>query len=195
MLCLIISQFLICFLSFPQSAYRVSLCSWNCSYSACRAVRFGSFFMPTFWSAFAAASRGIIAHSRFAQYMSLFLAWRYASQADFVFWQVITFFSSIAISARHFSDAFKLQAVFYTAIQDDYIRKNPFGFQINTVIEDDTEPNVPLSPLQEASFLSFIADDKVYRKHYDEIIILLGIGLRISELADRPTKILILRIS
>lgn len=75
-----------------------------------------------------------------------------------------------------------LKAAFYTAIQDDCIRKNPFDFQLNTVLEDDTEPKVPLSPAQEASFLSFIQSDKVYRKYYDEIVILLGTGLRISEL-------------
>ena len=75
-----------------------------------------------------------------------------------------------------------LKAAFYTAIQDDCIRKNPFDFQLNTVLEDDTEPKVPLSPIQEASFLSFIQNDKVYKKYYDEIIILLGTGLRISEL-------------
>ena len=49
-------------------------------------------------------------------------------------------------------------------------------------MEDDTEPKVPLSPTQEASFLSFIQNDKVYRKYHAEIIILLGTGLRISEL-------------
>ncbi|NIZ49510.1 site-specific integrase, partial [Clostridioides difficile] len=71
---------------------------------------------------------------------------------------------------------------FYTAIQDDCIRKNPFDFQLNTVLEDDTEPKEPLSPTQEAAFLSFVQHDKVYQKYYDEIIILLGTGLRISEL-------------
>ena len=81
-----------------------------------------------------------------------------------------------------------LKAAFYTAIQDYCIRKNPFDFQLNTVIEDDTEPKVPLSPTQEVSFLSFIADDKVYRKYYDEIIILLGTGLRISELCGLTDK-------
>ncbi len=81
-----------------------------------------------------------------------------------------------------------LKAAFYTAIQDDCIRKNPFDFQLNTVIEDDTEPKVLLSPTQEASFLSFIADDKVYRKYYDEIIILLGTGLLISELCGLTDK-------
>jgi len=75
-----------------------------------------------------------------------------------------------------------LKAAFYTAIQDDCIRKNPFDFQLNTVLEDNTEPKVPLSPTQEASFLSFVQHDKVYQKYYDEIIILLGTGLRISEL-------------
>ena len=81
-----------------------------------------------------------------------------------------------------------LKAAFYTAIQDDYIRKNPFDFQLNTILEDDTEPKVPLSPTQEASFLSFIEGDKVYRKYYDEIAILLGTGLRISELCGLTEK-------
>lgn len=75
-----------------------------------------------------------------------------------------------------------LKAAFYTAIQDDCIRKNPFDFQLNTVLEDDTEPKVPLSPTQEMSLLSFLQNDRTYQKYYDEIIILLGTGLRISEL-------------
>ena len=75
-----------------------------------------------------------------------------------------------------------LKAAFYTAIQDDCIRKNPFDFQLSTVIEDDTEPKVPLSPEQEVTFLSFVEGDTAYRKYYDELIILLGTGLRISEL-------------
>ena len=57
-----------------------------------------------------------------------------------------------------------LKAAFYTAIQDDCIRKNPFDFHINTVIEDDTEPKIPLSPMQEESLLSFVKSDKVYYK-------------------------------
>ena len=63
-----------------------------------------------------------------------------------------------------------LKAAFYTAIQDDCIRKNPFDFNINTVIEDDTEPKVPLSPTQEESLLAFVKSDKVYYKYYDELI-------------------------
>lgn len=37
-----------------------------------------------------------------------------------------------------------LKAAFYTAIQDDCIRKNQFDFQLNTVLEDNTEPKEPL---------------------------------------------------
>ena len=80
------------------------------------------------------------------------------------------------------NDKRSLKAAFYTAILDDCIRKIPFDFQLNTVIEDDTEPKVPLTPAQEESFLSFAQNDKVYQKYYDELIILLGTGLRISEL-------------
>ena len=74
-----------------------------------------------------------------------------------------------------------LKAAFYTAIQDDCIRKNPFDFNLNTVIEDKTQPKVPLTPLQEKELLDFVQGDKVYRKYHDELIVLLETGLRISE--------------
>lgn len=80
------------------------------------------------------------------------------------------------------NDKRSLKAAFYAAIQDDCIRKNPFDFRLNTVLEDDTEPKVPLTPKQEEDLLSFVQSDKVYQKYYDELIILLGTGLRISEL-------------
>lgn len=67
------------------------------------------------------------------------------------------------------------------AVQDDLIRKNPFNFQLDSVIENDTESKVPLTRAQEKSFLEFIQSDKNYKKHYDEFIILLGSELRISE--------------
>lgn len=80
------------------------------------------------------------------------------------------------------NDKRSLKAAFYTAIQDDCIRKNPFAFQLSTVIEDDTAPKVPLTLEQEENLLAFISKDRIYQKYYDEFIILLGTGLRISEL-------------
>lgn len=75
-----------------------------------------------------------------------------------------------------------LKAVFYTAIQDDCVRKNPFDFNINDILEDDTKPKEILTPEQEESLLLFADNDNTYKKVCDEIIILLGTGLRISEL-------------
>lgn len=75
-----------------------------------------------------------------------------------------------------------LKAAFFLAVQDDCLRKNPFDFNINEVLNDDTEPKVPLSPEQEKELLDFIQGDTVYQKYYDEIVILLETGLRISEL-------------
>ena len=71
---------------------------------------------------------------------------------------------------------------FHCAIEDDCIRKNPFNFAMDTVLEDDTEEKIALTQEQEDSLLAFAAGDLVYRKYCDEIIILLGTGLRISEL-------------
>lgn len=85
------------------------------------------------------------------------------------------------------NDKRSLKAAFYMAIQDDCIRKNPFDFQLNTVLEDNTEPKTPLTAEQEKSLLNFAQYDRVYYKYYDEIIILLGTGLRISELCGLTT--------
>lgn len=80
------------------------------------------------------------------------------------------------------NDKRSLKAAFHTAIQDDCIRKNPFDFQLNTVIQDDTAPKKPLTLDEEEKLLSFIQKDNIYRKYYNEFVILLGTGLRISEL-------------
>ena len=51
---------------------------------------------------------------------------------------------------------FSLYAAFKMAIKDDYIRKNPFDFNIDEVIDNDTEPTIPLTLEQEESLYSFI---------------------------------------
>lgn len=86
------------------------------------------------------------------------------------------------------NDKRSLSAAFYMAVQDDLIHKNPFDFKLDTVIEDTTESKVPLSPAQEKDLLGFMQGDKVYNKHYNEFVILLGTGLRISELCGLTVK-------
>lgn len=75
-----------------------------------------------------------------------------------------------------------LKASFYMAIEDDYVRKNPFDFQLSEVIDDDSESRQALSEEQEEKLLSFLQYDTVYQKYYDVVLILLKTGLRISEL-------------
>ena len=70
---------------------------------------------------------------------------------------------------------------FYMAIEDDCIRKNPFNFKLSDVLEDNSEPKVILTPEQEEKMLAFMEQDKTYSKYYDEVVILLETGLRISE--------------
>ena len=74
-----------------------------------------------------------------------------------------------------------LKASFYMAIEDDCIRKNPFSFKLSDVLEDNSEPKVILTPEQEEKMLAFMEQDKTYSKNYDEVVILLETGLRISE--------------
>ena len=75
-----------------------------------------------------------------------------------------------------------LKASFHIAIQDDCVRKNPFDFKLSEVIENDTKEKVVLTEEQEQTLLSFIKTDNVYHKYYDDVLILLKTGLRISEL-------------
>lgn len=82
-----------------------------------------------------------------------------------------------------------LKAAFYTAIEDDCIRKNPFNFSLDTVLEDDSEAKAALTPQQEENLLAFMEQDAVYKKYRDEVIILLGTGMRISEFCGLTTAL------
>lgn len=75
-----------------------------------------------------------------------------------------------------------LKAAFYIAIEDDYVRKNPFNFNLSDVISDDSTPREALTEDEEKRLLDFAETDKVYSQYYDVIVILLNTGLRISEL-------------
>ena len=82
-----------------------------------------------------------------------------------------------------------LRAAFFIAIEDDCVRKNPFSFALNKVLEDNRGEKTVLTPEQEVSLIDFVQNDKVYRKYVDELIILLGTGLRISEFCGLTTNL------
>ena len=81
-----------------------------------------------------------------------------------------------------------LKACFYTALNDDLVRKNPFNWNLSDVLEDDTEHKTALTDEQVNALLSFVQIDGVYQKYYNAIVVLLHTGLRISELCGLTTS-------
>ena len=74
-----------------------------------------------------------------------------------------------------------VRPAFEMAVQDDLIRKNPFGFELATVVVNDSVTREAITRAQERAFLKFIQEDNCYRKYYDGIYTLFNTGLRISE--------------
>lgn len=67
------------------------------------------------------------------------------------------------------------------AVDDDLIRKNPFEFQLATVVVNDSVTREAITRKQERAFLEFVKQDKHFRRYYEGIYILFKTGLRISE--------------
>lgn len=74
-----------------------------------------------------------------------------------------------------------LRPAFQLAFDDDLIRKNPFSFELASVIVNDSVTREAISREEERKFLKFILEDKHYCKYYEGIYILFKTGLRISE--------------
>ena len=89
------------------------------------------------------------------------------------------------VDGRGYSSIHSIRGVvrpaFEMAVQDDLVRKNPFGFELATVVVNDSVTREAITRAQERAFLKFIKEDKCYSKYYDGIFILFNTGLRISE--------------
>ncbi|MCC8082251.1 MAG: site-specific integrase [Lachnospiraceae bacterium] len=70
---------------------------------------------------------------------------------------------------------------FQMTVDDDLIRKNPFGFELASVIYNDSVTREALTREEERKFMCFVAEDKHFNRYYDGIYILFNTGLRISE--------------
>lgn len=75
-----------------------------------------------------------------------------------------------------------LRLAFEMAVEDDIVRRNPFSFRVVDVVPNDSVTRKALSQEEKEKYLEYVLGDKCHRKYYDEIVILLGTGLRISEL-------------
>lgn len=74
-----------------------------------------------------------------------------------------------------------LRPAFQMAVDDDIIMKNPFGFELASVVVNDSVRREAVSRDQMSKFLKFIHDDNIYCKYYEVVYILFHTGLRISE--------------
>ena len=73
-----------------------------------------------------------------------------------------------------------VRPAFEMAVDDDIIRKNPFKFKLSDVIPKDAYVRDALTKEQQEKYLQFVQD--CGGNYYDDIVILLGTGLRVSEL-------------
>lgn len=74
-----------------------------------------------------------------------------------------------------------VRPAFQMAVDDDLINKNPFEFQLATVVVNDSVTREAITRKQQRDFLRFIKEDKHFCKYYDGIYILFNTGLRVSE--------------
>ena len=73
-----------------------------------------------------------------------------------------------------------LRPAFEMAVDDDLLRKNPFKFTLSELIPDDAYQRTALNHAQRESLLQFLREQN--SGYYNDVLILLGTGLRVSEL-------------
>ena len=78
-----------------------------------------------------------------------------------------------------------LRPAFQMAVDDDLILKNPFGFELGTILVNDSQKREAVSLEDEARFLEFVKNDPHYNRYYDAFYILFKTGLRISDDDDK----------
>ena len=74
-----------------------------------------------------------------------------------------------------------LRPAFQMAVDNYLLSKNPFEFQLSTVVVNDSVTREAITRKQERDFLEFVKNDKHFSRYYDGIFILFKTGLRISE--------------
>lgn len=74
-----------------------------------------------------------------------------------------------------------VRPAFQMAVDDDILVKNPFNFELATVVVNNSVTREAISRAQERNFLKFIKYDEHFSQYYDGMFILFNTGLRISE--------------
>lgn len=74
-----------------------------------------------------------------------------------------------------------LRPAFQMAVDDEMLLRNPFEFQLHTVVVNDSVKREAITREEERKFLKFIQEDPHYSRYYEAVFILFKTGLRISE--------------
>lgn len=89
------------------------------------------------------------------------------------------------VDGRGYSTIHSIRGVvrpaFQMAVDDDILLKNPFDFQLATVVVNDSVTRDAITRKQQRKFLEFIKNDKHFSRYYEGIYILFHTGMRISE--------------
>lgn len=81
-----------------------------------------------------------------------------------------------------------VRPAFEMAFQDDLIRKNPFQFELASVVVNDSVTRNALTRKQMKEYLNFVQNDRHFSRYYDAIYVLFHTGLRISEFCGLTIK-------
>lgn len=101
-------------------------------------------------------------------------------------------FTKLQKDGRGFSTISSVRGVikpaFQMACDEDAIKKNPFIFKLTDVVVNNTVPRVALTKEHLGIWMNFIEKDRTYCKYYDEFVVLLETGMRISEFCGLTRK-------
>lgn len=81
-----------------------------------------------------------------------------------------------------------LRPAFQMAYNEDIIPKNPFDFKLTDVVVNNSQKRIALTDAQRDTWMEFIRTDPTYSKYYDEFVVLLRTGLRVSEFCGLTYK-------
>lgn len=74
-----------------------------------------------------------------------------------------------------------LKPAFQMACNEDILAKNPFQFNTSDVVINDSQHRDAMTLEEQEIWMAFIREDRTYRKYYNEFVVLLGTGMRVSE--------------
>ena len=81
-----------------------------------------------------------------------------------------------------------VKPAFQMAYEEDILNRNPFNFRLADVVKNDSQKRIALTPEQTERFMTFVRTDNHFSSYYDEFVVLLETGMRVSEMCGLTRK-------